>query len=162
MRTIFFASVAFVVSALLIPASFAANKKTTCEIYAKAMENEDLPVVKTVDPSKTKLNKEELGMVQTAVLTGNPSESLSAEKALSVFLDKENGSGSDAGYLTFTELTANDKKFTVVRVTYYPGENEYGALFTYKKLESGYVDVSLIGQVRDTDVVCLIYPSDLK
>lgn len=130
--------------------SFAAP--SLCEIYAHASESA-LKTLKTTDPAQDRLSKSEQAMIQLAVMTNHASEPMTAEQALDEFIDKA-GRGSNAGKLHYFSIVGQNPAHTIVSVTYYPGDNEYGALFSQFH-EDGPVD--LIGLIQDGDIQCLNY-----
>jgi len=138
-----------------LPAS--AATKNLCQTYAAAGEK-DLKVVKEVVAFKATLTKEQMGMIQATIVARNPAKPHSAEAALAEFTDKQN-QGSNGGNLTYTEMKFGKRDATVVRVTYFPGDNEYGAIFkTWKSNKDEAGDfVDMIGFVSDGSIECLVY-----
>jgi hypothetical protein len=119
-----------------------------------AAEN-SLTVTKEVQAYGAQLTKAERGMVQTAMLIVNPTEPTSADAAVRQFSDADN-EGLDGGNLVYSTLPYNARTVTVVRVTYFPGDNEYGALFTFRAGRDGLDDsADLVGLIQDGDVSCL-------
>ena len=125
---------------------------TPCESYA-TLDNPR--VLKTVEPASMELSNSEKGMIQTVILVGNPSQPMSLAKSIAQFTDADSG-GSNGGSLVYSEVKIGERKHTIVRATYYPGDNEYGALFQiYKTAQGDYA--TFIGTVGDGDISCLSY-----
>lgn len=145
----------FFISALSFTALPAFASDSVCEAYAKADDNA-LLFLKSVDPATATLSKTEEALILSTMMAYEPGHALTAGEAIQAFLDVEND-GSSAGTLSYSELTFGTRKVTIIRVTFYPGDNEYGSLFTYKKESDGNEYVELIGQVADGDSLCLSY-----
>lgn len=134
----------------------AAAAPNACQAYRTLSENEvDLSVERSVEAYGAQLSQVEIGMIQSVMLIDYVTVPVSADVAVKTFSDAEN-EGSNGGSLTYTKLVLNSRDVTVVRVTYYPGDNEYGALFLYRQSE-GSAHASLIGTVSDGDISCLAY-----
>jgi hypothetical protein len=119
-----------------------------CETYIQADENDLLQSVSVLDPAVDDVSSYELGLIQSAVLFGDPSSPLTPQEALDIFLDKPHG--YNAGTIVYGSVAHGAKKFTAAKVIYYPGDNPYGAIFV---IHSAYAD--LLGIIRDGDITCL-------
>lgn len=125
---------------------------TTCETYAAA---NNLPSVRVVNPATDVLTDVEKGMIQTTILVGNPGQPMTLEQAIAQFTDAEND-GSNGGSLVYSKIKVGNRTRTVVRATYYPGDNEYGVLFQQTSAQAG-IYVDMLGTIQDGDIVCLSY-----
>lgn len=123
-----------------------------CESYAQQADADTVKTIKSVSSTSKKLTDAEKGMIQATILTGHAEKPLTAEEALAEFSDDN---GPNAGSLHYLEVKHNKHTFKVVRVTYYPGDNEYGAIFSLGSKGTDYP--GLIGLVGDGDISCLTY-----
>lgn len=121
---------------------------TLCEIYVEAEENDFLQSVSVLDPAVDDLSSFELGLIQSTILIGNPSEPLTPQEALDVFLDKP--FGYNAGQIVYGSVAHGPKKFTAAKVVYYPGDNQYGAIFVIHPSYAG-----ILAIINDGDINCL-------
>jgi hypothetical protein len=137
----------------LVSPNAMASARSVCEIYAKNADS--LPVIRTVEASSAHLTQTELGLIQTTILFLNPGTPLTAAEALAEFRDDQ-GEGSNAGALTFREITTNGRKHQVASVTYYPGDNQYGLLFEIVGA-GAQMRAEVIGRIGDGDISCLRY-----
>ena len=117
-----------------------------CKTYAKAPESA-LKIVKELEENTLVLGPQEKGMIQTAVQVTTPTQTHAVRASLDEF--------KETGLLRFEEFSVGATKHTVARVTYLPGDNEYGALFSYDKNPAGNLYISLLGVIRDGFVLCL-------
>jgi hypothetical protein len=127
-----------------------AASKSACETFATT---ENLVATKTVRPLEAAISANEKLMIQTAVLL-SVEEALTPDQAVDVFTDRENG-GSLGGDISYFEVKAGRKTASIAKVTFFPGDNEYGALFRVWKYDNGQVSSSLIGTIGDSDIYCL-------
>ncbi|MCX6118583.1 MAG: hypothetical protein NT027_13655 [Proteobacteria bacterium] len=153
MKNLYFVS--FIFSVLTSSAAFSSS---ICEQFS----NRDLlNSVKTVKPVFETLADHEVAMIQSAVLISSLEEAHSPKTAVEIFADTLGGrSGSLGGEINYYELmvstnnsSSSAKTFAVV--TYYPGDNEYGAIFRIFKSEF-HVSPVLVGTITDSDVNCLV------
>lgn len=100
----------------------------------------------TVSPKKQSLKSFEIGMIQSVILAQDLSVPMTPKEALDVFNDVEYG-GFSAGQIIY--FTAKKPSVRYALVTYYPGENEYGAIFKVEDLE-GSLDIRKIADVQDS------------
>jgi hypothetical protein len=128
--------------------AFASQK--LCETYAREFDTES----KNIEEVRSYVSAEELSdsqkaMVQIAILMNNISKPISSASSLKEFF-----SGADAGSLNYYNVKISGKTYKLARVTYYPGDNEYGALFQL----SGNEEIpSLLATVEDSEISCLSY-----
>ena len=112
---------------------------------------------KVVDPLKEPLSALENDLVFAAVLSSNLNGTVtSLTDALSAFKDVD-GQGTNAGQISYFDIVVKGQPVTVAQVTYFPGENEYGALFRYNSGSSGFDFASLLGLVQDGSLSCLVF-----
>lgn len=128
------------------------SNKSLCATYA----SEELDAYKTVNPFEEAVTASEKAMIQTAVLVSGHDTALTPDEALNIFADKDND-GSLGGFINYFKVTINGKEKTMASVAYYPGDNEYGALFQIYTYGDGATSASLIGTIGDSDVYCLTY-----
>lgn len=130
----------------------AAPSKSPCAVYAST----ELDAFKTVNPLNEAVTASEKAMIQTSVLVSGIDTPVTPDQALDIFTDKENG-GSLGGAINYFKVTINGKEKTIAAVAYFPGDNEYGALFQIYTYGNGDTSASLIGTIGDSDVYCLTY-----
>lgn len=129
-------------------------RTSLCEVYASSTQNIDF--YKVVDPTTDALSPSEEAMIQTAVIVGGMEDALTPDEAIDIFTDRENG-GDLGGNISYAKLLVNGNEQVLARVTYYPGDNEYGALFRIWSYQDGRTQHTFIGTVGDRDVYCLTY-----
>ncbi len=138
---------------LYFDTSLAFAERNICETYRAT---EDTVVAReVVDPAVATIEAYQLGMVQASILVENPAQPLTPSEALAAFTDAEN-QGANGGNLTTYLMPYERSHAFLVRATYFPGENEYGALFEIH-VGGGYERADLIGTIRDGDISCLTY-----
>jgi hypothetical protein len=122
-----------------------------------ALKRESLTSSSVVEYGTT-FSKQELSMIQSTVLLVNNDEPINIDPALDVFFDRVDGRrgslGGSINYYSYHTPTGREKKMAVV--TYYPGDNEYGAIFDILS----YGDLlrpSLAGLIHDGEVSCLVF-----
>ena len=93
-------------------------------------------------------------MIQTAVLMTDSSTPVTPDQAVDIFADKEND-GTLGGTVAYYKVKQGSNEKTLANVTYYPGDNEYGALFQIWTFSSGFQSVGMIGTIGDSDIYCL-------
>ncbi len=120
-----------------------------CETFAKS---EDLAAFKVVKPAEEALSPMEKAMIQAAVLSTDLTP-VTPEQALDIFTDKDNG-GSLGGDITYFKIQHNGREKLLANATYYPGDNEYGALFEVWTFDDGTQSAGMIGEIGDSDVYC--------
>jgi hypothetical protein len=130
----------------------ATTTKSACAVYASTT----LDAYKTVNPLSEAVTASEKAMIQTAVLVSGIDTPVTPDEALDIFTDKEND-GSLGGAISYFKVTVNNKEKTIASVAYFPGDNEYGALFQIHTYGNGDTSASLIGTIGDSDVYCLTY-----
>lgn len=143
-----FSALVSIGSLIFSTSAFAAP--STCETYAST---DDIPAIRIVEPATDTLTDVERGMIQTTILVGNSARPVTVEQAIAEFTDAAHG-GSNGGNIVYSEIKVGNRTRTVVRVTFYPGENEYGLLFQETKKQSG-IYVDLLGTIQDGDILCL-------
>ncbi len=127
-----------------------------CIVFG-AQNEADLKPRKVVDPLQEPLSALENDLVFAAVLSSNLNGTVtSLTDALGAFKDVD-GQGTNAGQISYFDIEVKGQPVTVARVTYFPGENEYGALFRYNLGSSGFAFASLLGLVQDGDLSCLVF-----
>jgi hypothetical protein len=122
-----------------------------CATYAKT---EDLVAFKSVTPFEETVTDLEKAMIQTAVLMTDSATAVTPDQALDIFSDKENG-GSLGGSVSYFKVNHAGKEKTLANVTFYPGDNEYGALFQIWTYSDGNLSAGMIGTIEDSDIYCL-------
>jgi hypothetical protein len=128
------------------------NQKTLCQAFAELEE----PVAATImNPAQVQPSANELSMIQTTVLLSHV-EAVTPSQALDIFTDKENG-GSLGGDISYFKIKQGNRTKTLAKVVYYPGDNEYGAIFEVWTFENGNQSSGLIGKIGDSDLYCLEY-----
>ena len=132
-------------------AAHGAFGESVCDTYAKS-QTTLAPTQEMVAFGNT-LTPDQLGLIQTATQIVNPMDAKSPNANLSEFSDVQGG-GSSGGKLIYIDVTVDRTVHHVVRVVYYPGDNEYGALFELNTALNRHW-ASLIGIVTDGDVSCL-------
>ena len=126
-------------------------QSSLCATYAKT---QDLVSFKSVNPLTETVSTVEKAMIQAAVLNNDNSTPVTPDEAIDIFSDKENG-GSLGGTVSYFKITHNGKEKTVANATYYPGDNEYGALFQIWTYSDGSQHAGMIGTIGDSDIYCL-------
>ncbi len=140
-------------SALVIGSAFSFSgslfAKSVCELAA---DESARTLVNVVDPTKDELNSAEKAMIQSAVLFTNLETPVSFESALKVFADiREDGKpGGNGGQISYYNVGTR----LVAIVTYFPGDNQYGQIFTISKYNTR-MSPYLIGTIGDSDLNCL-------
>jgi hypothetical protein len=148
-------------SAALLSLSNQAMSQDWCKTFSKTRESlSATTVIDTKDVSK--LTTEQVKMIQLAVLVNSvhyEDRPLGVEDTLEIFNDTYGGrTGSLGGDISIFDLKARSGKTQkVALVVYYPGDNEYGALFALNTYSDGVESSSFIGTVGDSDVRCLNY-----
>ena len=132
-----------------------------CSVFAKTRDSRNpVSVVSTKDVSK--LTEVQVKMIQLSVLVNDvhyESRPLNVEDTIAIFNDTYNGrDGSLGGDISFYEIKAPGAKTKkIALVTYFPGDNEYGAVFAMNSYADGHEAASFIGTVGDSDIACLKY-----
>lgn len=119
----------------------------TCQdLEAIYLSEEDVPVFKTSE-THGRFTALEQKMIKIAVESDGYYKNLSLSEALEIFADKSDWQaiGYNAGSIFYTK----SKGRVFAKVVYYPGDNEYGAIFevkgsTFRKLTA----------IQDGDLVC--------
>jgi hypothetical protein len=137
--------------AALVPSFALASNAEICNALSKSPVA--LKVTKTVEPRKDKLNKEEAALIQTTIHIVDPIESSTTESALEIFRD-DSGDGAGAGQINYLSISINNKPVQLAKVVYFPGDNEYGAIFQLHTY-SGRLHADLIATTGDGDISCL-------
>ncbi len=123
--------------------------KSVCELAA---DESARTLVNVVDPIKDDLNSAEKAMIQSVVLFTNLEAPISFEGALKVFSDiREDGKpGGHGGQISYYNVGTR----LIAIVTYFPGDNQYGQMFTISKYDTR-MSPYLIGTIGDSDLNCL-------
>lgn len=137
-----------------IPTVSMASEITLCETYANFDEGENIKPVREVIAFGSKLTNLERKLAHATVTALYPTSGYSLNQAVKVFSDFKNN-GNLGGVISYYEIGQGTKKQTVVRASFFPGDNDYGALF--KIYEGAEADASLIGLIKDADISCLKY-----
>lgn len=125
------------------------SEENVCAVLATG----DVPNgFKTVVPYQDTLTDVEKGMIQLAVLITDPSTPVTPEQALEIFSDLHNDF-SLRGDIVYFKVGSK----TYAYVTWFPGDNTYGAVFRIFTYEGGTVSASLVAKISDSDAYCLIY-----
>ncbi len=125
-------------------------QSSLCATYAKT---DDLVAFKSVNPFDQAVSDLEKAMIQTAVLMTDTT-AVTPDQAVEIFADKEHG-GSLGGTVAYYKVTHGGNEKTLANVTYYPGDNEYGALFQIWTWSNGNQSAGMIGTIGDSDIYCL-------
>jgi hypothetical protein len=128
------------------------EQKSLCQSFA-AIESPSS--FKTTNPAQVTPSAVEMSMIQTTVLLSH-GEAVTPEQALDIFTDKENG-GSLGGDITYYKVKRGNRQSTLAKVVYFPGDNEYGAIFEVWTFENGAQSSGMIGKIGDSDLYCLEY-----
>jgi hypothetical protein len=132
-----------------------------CSLFAKTRDSlNPISVVGTKDVST--LTEVQVKMIQLSVLVNDvhyESRPLNIEDTIALFNDTYNGrDGSLGGDISFYEVKApRAKTKKIALVNYFPGDNEYGAIFAMDSYADGHEAASFIGTVGDGDIACLKY-----
>ncbi len=122
-----------------------------CATYANTG---DLVAFKSVNPLTESITTMEKAMIQAAVLHTDNSTPVTPDEAVDIFSDKEND-GSLGGKVSYFKVKHGGNEKTLANVTYYPGDNEYGALFQIWTYSDGSQYAGMIGTIGDSDIYCL-------
>jgi hypothetical protein len=124
------------------------SQENVCSVLATG----DAPVgFKTVVPFQDTLTDVEKGMIQLAVLITDPSTPVTPEQALEIFSDLHNDFSLRGDIVYF-----NVGSKTYAYVTWFPGDNTYGAVFRIFTYDNGTVSANLVAKITDSDAYCLI------
>lgn len=133
----------FLILALLITTSAFADICSFEDVYtfSETMKAENNRPYKITNDMK-KLSSVEKELIHRTVSLETWRGPLSVQEAIEVFFDFWEGKpGTLQGYIEYYKY--NGKK--IVLVSYFPGDNEYGAFFVENKL---------IAKVNDSDIYC--------
>lgn len=135
--------VATLVFFFLFTQAFAATCSDLEKIY---LSDEDIPVFKT-SGTHGKFTSLEQRMIKEAVEADGFYRDLNMKEALELFADKSEYReiGYNAGSIFYTKF----KNSVLAKVVYYPGDNEYGAIFEIKGTQ-----FKKITAINDGDLVC--------
>ncbi|MCX6126014.1 MAG: hypothetical protein NTV34_14875 [Proteobacteria bacterium] len=130
-----------------------------CSVFAKTRDSLN-PVSIIGTKNFSKLTEVQVKMIQLSVLVNDvhyESRPLNLEDTIAIFNDTYNGrDGSLGGDISFYEVKAPGAKTKkIALVTYFPGDNEYGAVFAMNSYADGHETASFIGSVGDSDIACL-------
>jgi|GEM_PF-2886174 len=137
------------------PASQLKDETATSESLCAAWgRHENLSAFKIVKPFSEAVSDLEKAMIQVAVMQTDSSTPVTPDQAVDIFADRDNG-GSLAGEVSYFKMRHGRGEKTLALATYYPGDNEYGALFQVWTFENGTQQVGMIGTIGDSDLYCL-------
>lgn len=132
------------------------TNETTCSVYARDVES--MRFNKTVDPARDDISDVEKAMIQTVALLTIRDRPLTPDEAVAIFTDRLDGrSGSLGGDISYAEILVNGAFQHIARVVYYPGDNEYGAIFRIRTGHDGSFSAKIEAYIGDSDVYCLTY-----
>ena len=129
------------------------TRESLCAAWGR---QENLTAFKVVKPLENELTDVEKAMIQVAVMQSDSSTPVTPDQAVDIFSDRENG-GSLGGDISYFKFRHGRSEKTVALATYYPGDNEYGALFEVWTFDNGSQNVGMIGTIGDSDLYCLAY-----
>lgn len=127
----------------LFTQAFAATCKDLEGIY---LSEEDISVFKTSE-THGKFSPMEQRMIKEAVEADGFYPNITMKEALELFADKS--SYRDIGYNAGSIFYTRFKNTVLAKVVYYPGDNEYGAIFEIKGAR-----FRMITAINDGDLVC--------
>lgn len=123
----------------------------TCTPEVQAIfldENAEMKPVK-VSENHDRWTKIEKRMIRDAVASDGYWKDISISAAVEMFADKHEWSGglpgSNAGWISYFELNGR----RLAKVVYFPGDNEYGAIF-----QVGSRGYKMLSAVHDGDLSC--------
>ena len=123
--------------------NFLEKANCTADVWDYLKSN-NVPV-REVDPAKNEVTENEKFMIQLAVLASDISGGpMDITRAIDLFIDKE-FHGSGAGQINYFSVD----KYDYALVTYFPGDNEYGAIFKKTKKSSNFTN--LMATITDGD-----------
>ena len=121
----------------------------TCEDLEYIYESEETTVKPfRVADTHGKFSALEQQMIKVAVESDGYYRDLSIKEALEIFADKNQW--HDVGYNSGSIFYSRYKGAVLAKVVYYPGDNEYGAIF---QVRSG--SFKKLAEVHDGDLGCL-------
>ncbi len=135
--------------------------RPTCENFRIADAADELVTLSEVENPES-LTERQAALVHLSVMAVNTGQVFTLQQALDTFFDVEY-SGDSAGSVLNIQLENQVTEgpwggvVSFNLVTYFPGDNEYGALFHTITYEDGLVDSTLIGTVNDSDILCLTW-----
>jgi len=128
------------------------SQLSLCATY---VASEDLTELKSVNPFTETVSNLEKAMIQTVVLINNTSTPVTPDEAVDIFSDRDNR-GTLGGTVTYFKINHYGREKTLANVSFYPGDNEYGALFQIWAYGHGDRSAaSMIGTIEDSDIYCL-------
>lgn len=136
---------AFILALILVSTQAFANEKI-CSV-SETWEIFETVKAHKVSKNHGKFSFSEKQMIHLTISLQDWLKGVSKEEALETFADMYDGKiGSDAGEIKYFRI--DGKEFALVH--YWPGENEYGAIFELKRNNA----FKLIAEVGDSFITC--------